>query len=408
MEQILVFDSNNNPTREFYEKLNGEDRVIVDKFEKYCLVSANPIRAKKSKSNAVRFLIMTNKKLGDVNLEDLQNFLMILNKSNFSDYYKNDVKGFVQRFLKWHFKDWSQRFNNFEDVKFISDPQRTKKINPEDVLSKEQVEKLVKAEPEIFWKAFIICQYEGALRTIEIRTLKWDMIDMEDPEVYWLTIKSKKNKNATEKERPAPPLSQSIYFLNELKKWQLETNHKSLYVFPSKHDLNLPISSGTVNKWFFRLTKKVLGKSVKNYLLRHSEGEELHKLIRAGKLSKENACLMMGHSEKMFDKTYAHTNKKELLKLIKKQVLNVDYIAPEKRHKLELQIEALKKKLEEEIEERKKIDKEKTKKQKEINWDNMVFNRMIKNPKVVPKIIKVMERVWKEKEHEEKLKTKAR
>jgi len=408
MEQILVFDSNNNPTREFYEKLNEEDRIIVDKFEKYCLVSANPLRAKKSKSNAVRFLIMTNKKLDDVNLEDLQNFLMVLNKSNFSDYYKNDVKGFVQRFLKWHFKDWSQRFNNFEDVKFISDPQRTKKINPEDVLSKEQVEKLVKAEPDIFWKAFIICQYEGALRTIETRTLKWDMIDMEDPEVYWLTIKSKKNKNATEKERPAPPLSQSIYFLNELKKWQLETNHKSPYVFPSRKDLNLPISSGTVNKWFFRLTKKVLGKPVKNYLLRHSEGEELHKLIRAGKLSKENACLMMGHSEKMFDKTYSHTNKKELLKLIKKQVLNVDYIAPEKRHKLELQIEALKKKLEGEIEERKKSEKEKTQKQKEINWDNMVFERMVKNPKVVPKIIKVMERVWKEKEHEERLKTKAR
>ena len=408
MEQILVFDSNHNPSRESYEKLNEEDRVIVDKFEKYCLVSANLTRAKKSKSNAVRFLIMVNKKLNDVNLEDLQNFLMILNKSNFSDYYKNDVKGFIQRFLKWHFKDWSQRFNNFEDVKFISDPQRTKKINPEDVLSKEQVEKLVKAEPDIFWKAFIICQYEGALRTIETRTLKWDMIDMEDPDVYWLTIKSKKNKNATEKERPAPPLSQSIYFLNELKKLQLETNHKSPYVFPSRHDLNSPISSGTVNKWFFRLTKKVLGKSIKNYLLRHSEGEELHKLIRAGKLSKENACLMMGHSEKMFDKTYSHTNKKELLKLIKKQILNVDYIAPEKRHKLELQMEALKKKLELEIEERKKSEEEKTKKQKEINWDNMVINRMLTNPAVIPKIIKSMERMLKERKQEEKLKAKAR
>jgi len=341
-EELLVFNENTNPTEKFYHKLNKEDRVIIDKFEKYCLISASKGRAQKSKSNAIRFLVMTNKKLKEINLEDLQNFLRVLKQSNFSDYYKNDIKGYVQRFLRWHFKDWSERFNSFEDIRFISEPQRAKEIKPEDVLSKADVEKLIKAEKDVFWKAFISVQYQGALRTGETRTLKWDMIDMEDPEVYWLNVKSKKNRNAQEKERPAPPLEeQTIFFLNELKKLQTQQEVKSPYVFPSRQDVNAPISSHTTSIWFARLTKKALGRPVTNYLLRHSKGEELHKLVREGKLSKENATLMMGHSEKMFDKTYSHTNKKELLKLLKKQVLNVNYIAPAKKHALELKMEKM-------------------------------------------------------------------
>ena len=416
MEKMLEFDNNYNPTRKFYKKLSEEDKKIINRFEEYCLVSASPGRAKKAKSNAIRFLTMINKKINKVSLEDLQNFLRLLKESNFSDYMKNDVKGYVQRFLRWHFKDWSERFNNFEDIKYVSEPQRAKQITPEDVLSKEDIEKLIKEEKDVFWKAFIIVQYQGALRTQETRTLMWDMINMEDSDVYWLNVKSKKNKNAQEKERPAPPLEQqAIYFLNELKKEQNITNKKSLYVFPSKHDLNAPISSATTNMWFRRLTKKVLGRSVTNYLLRHSKGEELHKLVREGKLSKENATLMMGHSEKMFDKTYSHTNKRELLKLLKKQVLNVDYIAPEKKHELELKIEEMQKQLQEEIEERKRETKEKKKekqakivKSKEVDWDNMVFKRMMERPDLVPKILEKFKKAWEEQAKEEELNVNAK
>lgn len=346
-EQLLEFDCNSNPTENFYKELEKNERETVDKFEKYCLISASQGRAQKSKSNAIRFLIMADKRLSEIGLDDLRDFLRILKQSNFSDYYKNDIKGYIQRFLKWYFKDWSERFDNFEDIKFNSEPQRTKKITPEDVLKKEDIEKLIKAETSIFWKTFIIVQYQGALRTLETRQLKWDMIDMQDTDICWLNISSKKNRNGTNKERIAVPLnSQSVYLLNELKKEQAQTNKKSPYIFQSKTDVNNYISSGTVSKWFSRLTKKVLGKPITNYILRHSQGEHLHNLVREGKLSKENALLMMGHSEKMFDKTYSHTDKKNLKEVLRKQVLDIDYIAPEKKHKLELEIEKLQKQME--------------------------------------------------------------
>lgn len=343
-KQLLEFDASrnatiHNPTIKAFNRLRKADRVILDNFEQYCQISASPARAKKYKTSVLRFLLMSEKKVDDINLEDLRGFLIALKNSNFSDYSKNDTKGYIQRFLRWFFKDWSERFDNFDDIKINGDAQRKKPIREEDIPTKEEVEMLVKAEPSLYWKAFLINQYEAALRTIECRTMRWDKIDREDPEIYWLDIISKKNKNSSEKERIAPPLYQSVYFLNELKKEQEKNNIKSPYVFPSKKDPNKCISSSSVNKWFSRLTKKVLGRTLHNYILRHAKGEELHKLVREGKLSKENAVNMMGHSEKMFDKTYSHANKGEVKKVLKKQVLDVDYIAPEKKNQLEKNIE---------------------------------------------------------------------
>jgi integrase len=338
-KRLLEFNTNHNPAILAFNKLRKADRDVLDGFERYCMISANSTRAQKYKTNALRFLSMAGKKLDDIDLEDLRVFLVILKESDFSDYYKNDVKGFVQRFLKWHFKDWSERFDNFEDIRLNSDAQRKVPITDKDIPTKKEVEKLVKAEPAIYWKAFLISQYEGALRTLECRKMKWDEIDMEDPELYWLDVFSKKNKNSTYKERIAPPLYQSVYFLNELKKWQKENGIKSPYVFPSNRNPNKYISSSSVNKWFSRLSKKVLGRPLHNYILRHGKGEELHKLVRENKLSEDNAVQMMGHSKKMFNKTYSHANKQEVKRVLKKQVLDVDYIAPDKKHQLEKDIE---------------------------------------------------------------------
>lgn len=345
MINMIIFDTNKNPSEDFYQKLSQKNKEIVDRFEANCRINANPKRSAKAKANAVRFLTMVNKDIEDIGVQDLKNFLGKLKEAKFSDYYNNDVKNFIHRFLKELFKDWSQRFNDFEDIKYDSDPMRKKKIGSEDILSKGDVEKLIKAEPELFWKTFLIVQYEGALRTGETRTLKWENIDVKDGEVYWLNITSKKNRRSKDKERVAPPLSQSVYFLDELRKLQSERKMKSTFVFNSSRDLNSPISCGAVNKWFSRLTKKVLGKASTNYILRHSKGEEFHVLVRDNKMSKENAIEMMGHSEKMFDKTYSHPDKKLLKETLRRQVLNLDYVAPEKKLRLEEDIVILKKAL---------------------------------------------------------------
>jgi integrase len=339
--RFIKFDENTNPTSDYYDKLGKKEQAKVDKFEKYCLISSGKVRASKARSNAIRFLSMVKKKINEVGIEDLRGFLLSLKSSDYADYSKNDIKGFVKRFLKWSYKDWLTRFDGFDDVKLNSDATRQKKIESEDCLTPKQVSKLVKKENSLSWKAFILTQYEGALRTLEVRSLKWAQIDMSDPDIYWIDVSSKKNRNGTSKERISPPLEKAVYFLNELKK---ESN--SPYVFPQKIDDNKFISSGCVSKWFKRLSKRVLGKPVTNYLLRHTTSERFHVLEREGKLSKANACQMLGHNEKTFDKHYSHTDKKEMKKLLKTQVLDVEYIEPEKKHALETNVADLKRQVE--------------------------------------------------------------
>ncbi len=346
MKEMLIFDENTNRTSKHFDKLTKEKRTILDAFQKYCLIHAGENRTRKAKSNAIRFVVMADKNINEINLQDLRDFLFELKKSNFSQYYTNDVKGFVKRFLKWNFKDWSDRFDDFNDIKFISEPQRLTMISSDDMFSKESVEKMIKQESKLFWKTFLIMQYEAALRTGETRKSEWSKLDDSEDDVYWINILSKKNKNAIEKERIAAPLFQSMYFLDELKKQQKEQGIESKYIFPSQKNPGKEISASSVGKWFSRLTKKVFGESKVNYLLRHSQGEEMHKKVRNGSLSKDNATSMMGHSEKMFDKTYAHTNKQEMKKILKKQMLDIDFIAPEKKHKLEQQITNLKEQVE--------------------------------------------------------------
>ena len=58
---------------------------------------------------------------------------------------------------------------NLEDIRLIKNPVRQKKIQTSDLPTQEEVEKLIKHEPKMFWKAFLLTQFEGGMRIKEIR-----------------------------------------------------------------------------------------------------------------------------------------------------------------------------------------------------------------------------------------------
>ncbi len=342
MKDFIFLDTNTNPASKHYKNLDKKTKDLVDRFEKYILLTAGKGRANKGKTCIIRFLAMANKDPNKLDLEDLRDFLLKLRKADLSDYSRNDNKNFVHRFLKWNFKDWSERFNSFEDIKYDHEAERKTKITPEDIITPAEVKMLIEKEPDLKWKAFLSLQYFGALRTKEVIVAEWKRLNTEDSETYWLEVISKKNKKGKEKTRIIPLGQEAIYFLDKLK--ELNTDN-SPYLFPSPFDPLKPMGSGVVNKWFSRHTKKHLGKARTNYILRHSRGEELHKLVRLNKLSKENATAVMGHTEEMFDKTYSHKDIKQFKEVLKNQVLGVIPLAPEKKHELLQRIEAQDKKI---------------------------------------------------------------
>ena len=46
-KELLIYDENKNPSKKYYDKLNKEDKVLVDKFEDFLKLTAGKNRSKK-------------------------------------------------------------------------------------------------------------------------------------------------------------------------------------------------------------------------------------------------------------------------------------------------------------------------------------------------------------------------
>lgn len=336
-----------------FEKLNIEEKNRLNKFKDYLMISASESRADESLREILRFQRITNCDFNNITLEDFHHYLKELKQSPFSDNTKNKIKSFVHRFLKWSFKDWSERFNEFEDLKYNSEAENINPYKEDDMISEDELKKLMEEEKGLFWKCFLITSWEAGLRTKEARELKKTQISFDEDGFTVLNIPSKKNKFGSIKTKPVL-IKKATPYIKELIKSQKELNIDSEFVFPSPRNPKKPISKG-VNKWFGDLTEKALGKRSANYILRHSRGTILQEKVRKGEIPKDTAVEFMRHSEKMFDKVYSHMSGSSKRKLMKKQLYNEEELTQEEKNKLELKIEEQNQNLKKMKEENKKL-----------------------------------------------------
>lgn len=326
----------------YYKTLSKEDKELLKDYFEYR--RARGVNTEEKIKDIRRFLLqfkfIIEEEYKDLNLKDLRQFLALLNNSYLSEHHKNNVKADLKNFLKFLFPDWSMRFNNFEDLRYNGNARNEEKINSSAMISKEDIERLIRHEPKIYWKAFLLVQYEAGLRTKETRCLKWEdvQINIDDglSELKIFATKTGKSRTLYVKE--------ATRYLTKLKEEQEDMGEKSVYIFHAKVKTNQPVHKSTVNMWFRRLTEKVLGVKKWNYLLRHSRATELYKLAKENKISKDTAIKFMGHSEDM-SSTYTHLDKEDVKKMLKEQVYKIDDMPEETKHKLELEIEKLKKKI---------------------------------------------------------------
>jgi integrase len=270
-------------------------------------------------------------------LKDIRELLSIINSSSMSNYYRNTVKCTLKNFIKFAFADWSIRFSNLEDVVYAAASINEKKINHSTIIKKEELAQLVRAETKNFWRAFLLTQYEGGLRTGEARFLKWSDLKLnigeELTEVNIFAGKTQKGRTIY--------LKEATHYINLLRSEQENLNTKGVYVFGSRTKKDQPIEKDTVNKWFRTLTEKTLGRKCWNYLLRHSRATELYGLAEANKISKDTVVRFMGHSDDM-SKVYKHPNPDDVKKMLRDQVYNIEDLPHETKRALEIEVEKLK------------------------------------------------------------------
>lgn len=334
MKQYSRFQS--DKLKRIYDGLSGKDRLSLDTFLKECSTTANQNKVKDIKRCILQFLHICNKEIKDINHDSLVKYLNLLNSSSLEEWTKHDLKAHNKRFLKWYFEDWNKRFKEFKIMrngKSIGINQR--KINPNTLLSKEDIETIMKKENDFLLKAFFISMYESGMRPSELRKLKWNNIKLDIDEDHLTEVSVFMTKNQQHK---TIYVKQATPYLKKL----LE-NSQSEYIFPSKEDKNKPISDNTATRWINILGKHI-DKHIYPYLIRHTRSQELYDLVDEGKLSDNVATKLLGHSKSMRS-IYQQLSTKTIKEAITKSVFNIEELPPEQQNELKKQLEAQDKRL---------------------------------------------------------------
>lgn len=293
--------------KKYFEKLPKSQKAIIEDYVKYVsITSSSQRRLENVKRSLTQFRMLTNKPLDKITLKDLRDFLALVNSSNKTQATRNEIKHTIKRFLKQSYKDWSERFNNLEDIK-LNMGINEEKINSETILKREDINKIMEAEKNLYWKTFFITLYESGLRPIELRTLTWKKIkfDVEDDltEINIFATKTTKARSVYVKE--------ATYYLKRLK----EESDSDL-VFPSKRDKTKPIGKELPAVWLKRISEKVLGRPVYPYILRHSRATELY---TNANIPDKTAQKFLGHSKSMSD-VYTHLSNKDVKEAVSKTI----------------------------------------------------------------------------------------
>lgn len=310
---------------DIYKKLLDSDKQLISKYIDYCAISAGKNKLADMRRSIIQFRNVTGKQLDEITLQDLRDFLTLLNKSDRKNYTKNGIKTHVRKFLRWHYKDWSERFSELADINLVNGFNE-EKINEGVLLHKEDIEKVMKAEKDLRRKTFFITLYETGLRPVELRNLKWKdikfNIDGDISELHIFATKTGKARTTYVKE--------STFYLQKL------MNYKDgELVFCARDNKNKPIAKQTACAWLDEMGKQALKRHIFPYILRHSRATELY-----ASMPSKTAQKFLGHGKDMSD-FYAHLSSKDVKEAVTKTVYKFEELPPEKREDYEKRIKAL-------------------------------------------------------------------
>lgn len=278
-----------------------------------------------------------NKPTEDIQEQDIIGAINKLSKD-----YKvgsmNDVKILMKSFLYWRYDDIKTRFRNLD--KICTQLRKERTYSPDQMLSKEDIEKLVKEEKEPRWKAFFLLFFYGGFRPSEVCNLEWKNIIWDEHGAF-IKVYVKKNGKSFEKYIP----EDVCFYLEKLK------NNNSKYVFPTKRTKmkvirkqgvavpvgDVPMTRSGVYQHLLPLAKKVLNKHINPYILRHSIATILY---NRDDLKDDDVAKQMGHSTKMKE-TYNNLSMDKIRERMKKIYIEAEDLPPEKKVEYENRIKWL-------------------------------------------------------------------
>ncbi|MGZ5516526.1 MAG: tyrosine-type recombinase/integrase [Limisphaerales bacterium] len=315
---------------QLYLSFSESDQTHISDFFLYCKASCNERKAKDIRRILIQFRHITGTGLDNLTISDLRRFLVLLNQSRKEPWTKHDIKAYLKRFLKWRFKDWSERFDGLRELRGERTGVNEKKINAKTLLKKDEIQTIMEREQNFEIKTFFIALYESGMRPSELRTLKWQDVAFNiDADVSEINVFMTKNKTAK-----TTFIKEATFYLR-----RLQFGATSDYIFPSRENNNVPISDNTATRWINTLGRHI-GRRIYPYLLRHTRAQELYTLVDENKLAERIVQKFLGHSKSMME-IYSKLNTKVLKEAVTKTIYKVAELPEEKKHELELKIDLL-------------------------------------------------------------------
>lgn len=214
-----------------HNPMSEKDRKLLADFEKQLLSEGlTPIRVSKYLDILRRISDMLGKSFEEVTVNDIKSLVCRIERSDYSPWTKHDYKVALKRFYKW-FKGNNQEYP--PEVKWIKTTLKARdELLPEDLLTEEEVMRLVEACDSPRDKAFIITLYESGARIGELGSMLIKDVKFEEGYTA-LTLRGKTGA------RRVIVVAATPYLMNWVQNHPLK----------NKPDAPLWVNMGTVNRY---------------------------------------------------------------------------------------------------------------------------------------------------------------
>lgn len=319
----------------------SNESLVIERFHKDCLSTCSERRLIKIRRVLVHSKEILKKDLTKLKVDDVVDYLVAINQSEFKAWTKNDHKKIFKRFLKWYYKDLEMIEGSRVKEGFKGASKKKafnkEKINKNTLLTKEELNKLVRAAKSLKWKAMITFAYESGFRPCEIRAIKWKDLKFDDSlGICRAWILSPKTGDPRE-----VPVKDCVLHLKRWRdEYQFADRSDKDYVFPSQHLQDKPMGYGVMVQMFKRLSEAAGIRPIFPYLLRHSRIYELQK-----RLPEKIAAKFAGHSIETSE-IYNHLADDDVEESMLKEIYPTKERTKEERDNLEQEIANLRAEME--------------------------------------------------------------
>jgi site-specific recombinase XerD len=161
--------------------ISKQDKTDLVSFHNFCFSTGiGPAKIQRYLFDLEKIAHLKGKTFRDCDKKDVQNIIVKLEKTDYADETKRGFKIGVKKFFKW-LRDIDDKGVYPDEVKWISTTSKSSKHRlPEELLTEEEIVKMIDFSKNKRDKAFIAVLYESGCRIAEVLTIKLKNVAFDD------------------------------------------------------------------------------------------------------------------------------------------------------------------------------------------------------------------------------------